>query len=96
MLPYAIVQRTCAVVIKKYACLACLLSTARMTNADKYRQVSIFGLLINWSYFLRKLKKFGLTREILLPFYRSAIESMLAFSVMCMVRRHQPVPQDQA
>ena len=33
-------------------------------------------------YFLRQLKKFGLRREILVQFYRSALESILAFSVM--------------
>ena len=30
---------------------------------------------------LRQLKKFGLRREILVQFYRSAIESILAFSI---------------
>ena len=32
-------------------------------------------------HFLRQLDKFGLRREILVKFYRSAIESILAFSV---------------
>ena len=32
-------------------------------------------------YFLRQLKKFGLRREIRVQFYRSAIESILAFSI---------------
>ena len=32
-------------------------------------------------FFLRQLKKFGLRREILVQFYRSAIESILTFSV---------------
>jgi hypothetical protein len=32
-------------------------------------------------FFLRQLKKFGLRREILVQFYRSAIESILTFSI---------------
>ena len=32
-------------------------------------------------YFLRQLKKFGLMRDILVQFYRSVIESILAFSI---------------
>ena len=32
-------------------------------------------------FFLRQLKKFGLRREILVQFYRSAIESILVFSI---------------
>ena len=33
------------------------------------------------AYFRRHLKKFGLRRDILVKFYRSATESMLAFSI---------------
>ena len=32
-------------------------------------------------FFLRQLKKFGLRRDILVQFYRSAIESILTFSI---------------
>ena len=32
-------------------------------------------------FFLRRLKKFGLKRQILVQFYRSAIERILAFSI---------------
>ena len=32
-------------------------------------------------FFLRQLKKFGLRREIIVQFYRSAIESILTFSI---------------
>ena len=32
-------------------------------------------------FFLRQLKKFGLRRQILVQFYRSAIESILTFSI---------------
>ena len=46
-------------------------------------------------FFLRQLKKFGLRREILVQFYRSAIEYSYILN-MCMVRRHQPAPEGQA
>ena len=43
-------------------------------------------------FFLRQLKKFGLRREILVQFYRSAVESILALSIrvwFCSISLHQ-------
>ena len=50
-------------------------------------------------YFLRQLKKFGLRRVILVQCYHSSychsIGSMFAFSIMCVVRWHQPAQEPE-
>ena len=43
--------------------------------------VTFFWDWVSFLFFVRQLKKFGLRREILVQFYRSAIESILTFSI---------------
>ena len=45
-------------------------------------------------YFLRQLKQFEQRREILVHFYRSVTDSILAFPI-CVIRRHQLAPEEQ-
>ena len=72
-----------------------------IVNGDSTERVDCFkflGMIISsdlaWENNTDAVVKTGTTKTV--QFSRSAFESILIFSIMCMVRRHQSAPEEQA